>query len=49
MFKRRKRHRHSWSKWEDAELMMTIFKDGRKVPYIGQKRQCTECGLREFT
>jgi hypothetical protein len=47
MFKRRKRHRHEWGKWLDAELEM-VWWGGRKVPVIGQTRVCESCGRREF-
>lgn len=49
MFKRKKRHKHTWSKWADAELEITWW-NGKKIPVIGQTRVCegpTGCGRRE--
>jgi hypothetical protein len=51
MFKRRKRHKHNWSKWTTAQLEIIRMKDGQKIPYIGQTRVCEGdegCGLREY-
>ena len=51
MFKRKHKvpkHKHVWSKWTSAELVMIRTRDGLKIPYIGQTRTCDGCGLREY-
>lgn len=48
MFKRRKRHKHTWTDWQQAELVLIRMRDGQKIPYIGQTRTCETCGWREY-
>ena len=44
LFRRKKRHVHTWTKWQMVGLAATNTKTGVRSEWDAQTRSCTECG-----